>query len=111
MKKIILFLLTLFLISSCGNQENSPTDSQTSSEQTKENPSSSVQIEAPQSPEKAISDFYSYLNAKKYREAYALWDDAGKASGYSFEEFQKGYSSVEKASYRITSEIYLKNNL
>ncbi|WP_026369305.1 hypothetical protein [Kallotenue papyrolyticum] len=46
-----------------------------------------------------VLDYYGAIRAGRYRDAYALWADAGAASGQSFEQFRQGY--VATAELRV----------
>jgi hypothetical protein len=70
-----------------------------------------VEIPLPKTPEQALADFYTYLSEKKYPQAYILWDDSGKASGYDYPTFEKWYKSLEKSNYTVTGEKILRNTL
>lgn len=41
-----------------------------------------------------VLDYYGAIRAGRYQDAYALWADAGAASGQSFEQFRQGYAAT-----------------
>jgi len=101
----------MIFLSSCGNSQQAQNQASLTQTGTLSDSQVEVHIQAPESPEQAVKIFYQYLNAGKYAEAYALWDDNGKASGYSYPDFKKGYSSLAASHYTITGDITLKSNL
>ena len=42
-----------------------------------------------------VVDYYTAINARDYRTAYASWSGEGAASGQSFEHFSGGYANTE----------------
>lgn len=50
--------------------------------------------------EAVIKRYYQAINKKNYREAYRQWEDCGKASRQSFQEFKSGFAQT--ASVKIT---------
>lgn len=108
-----LFIISLSILTACTSPEkNIDTTSQGEQTQSGKNDESiRVEIPVPRSPEKALEDFYTYINARKYAEAYFLWDDSGKASGYEYLDFQKWYKTLSGAIYKVTGEKTLRNTL
>ena len=58
--------------------------------------------EAPVAPESAqgaarvVQSYYALIEAGKYREAWARWRDAGKASGMSVEDFASSFAKYKE---------------
>ena len=48
-------------------------------------------LPGPQDAVAVIAQYYVDIDAKRYRDAYQMWGDGGKASGKSFDEFAKGF--------------------
>lgn len=47
-----------------------------------------------------IQDYYRAINEGRYHEAYTHWEQGGRASGKSFDEFRKGF--METRSVEVT---------
>ena len=68
----------------------------------------STPIEAPladePTPQDAIAvmrDYYAAINARNFDRAYALWSDAGRASGQSPQQFADGFDNTSGVSVEI----------
>lgn len=47
-----------------------------------------------------VRAYYDAIQSRDYRRAYGLWEDAGRASGQSFDAFRRGFA--ETASVELT---------
>jgi hypothetical protein len=68
----------------------------------------SATVEAPQAgeptPQDAIAvvrDYYAAINSRNFDRAYALWSDAGRASGQSPQQFADGFDNTSGVSVEI----------
>ncbi len=50
---------------------------------------------SPQDAVNVVRDYYAALNSGAYSQAYALWDDGGRASGQSAQQFAEVFSQTE----------------
>jgi hypothetical protein len=48
-----------------------------------------------------VRRYYEAIDAKRYRDAYALWSENGKASGQTYEAFAKGFAETATVSAEI----------
>jgi hypothetical protein len=48
-----------------------------------------------------IRAYYASINAGEYRTAYHQWEDSGRASGQSFDDFAAGYARTERVEVDI----------
>lgn len=65
-------------------------------------------VETPQAdeptPQDAIAvvrDYYAAINGRNFDRAYALWSDAGRASGQSLQQFSDGFDNTSGVSVEI----------
>ena len=45
-------------------------------------------------PAGVIRDYYAAIQSRRYEDAYALWSDAGKASGQTAKQFAAGFAQT-----------------
>jgi hypothetical protein len=43
-----------------------------------------------------IRDYYRAINDRRFRDAYMLWSDSGRASGKTFAEFERGFAETSR---------------
>jgi hypothetical protein len=55
----------------------------------------------PQDAIAVVRDYYAAINGRDYARAYALWSDAGRASGQSPEQFADGFDDTRGVSVEI----------
>jgi hypothetical protein len=88
----------LLALSGCGKEAGgrSRADSTVSSSISVRPPSDSTSTDSTSATRAVawIQDYYSAINAHRYRDAYAHWEQGGQASGKSFDEFQEGYAGT-----------------
>jgi hypothetical protein len=48
-----------------------------------------------------IHDYYAAIDARRYRDAYALWASGGAASGQSLEAFSAGFARTDSVAVRL----------
>ncbi|RZL99122.1 MAG: hypothetical protein EOP68_24540, partial [Sphingomonas sp.] len=49
-------------------------------------------LAAPTAAAEVVRRYYALLDAHRYREAFALWDRGGAASGHNYAAFRRGYA-------------------
>jgi hypothetical protein len=50
-----------------------------------------------------IEGYYRAINERHYGDAYARWEQGGKASGKTFEEFRKGFDHTNRVEAHVGS--------
>ena len=84
----------------------SPTNQNTTVSQQESTPVNSQEHSIPSDkPEDVITAFYDNVNQKKYSAAYILWENEGKASGKTLEDFTKGYSETKSTDVTIVGTV------
>lgn len=58
-------------------------------------------VSADDGPADVIRRYYAAIDARDYRRAYALWSDAGAASGQTLEEFTAGFARTARTEARV----------
>ena len=53
-------------------------------------------------PAGVVRDYYALIEARRYDSAYAIWGDAGQASGKSPREFAAGFSETARVAVTVT---------
>ena len=94
-------LASALLLAGCGHhEENRPAPQGSATQSTPPAPSRTDSTTAADStsPSRAVAwiqDYYRAIQSHRYRDAYAHWEQNGRASGKSFEESEKGFAQTE----------------
>jgi len=64
-------------------------------------PISAADSTSPTSAVAWIRGYYKAIDEHRYRDAYAHWEQGGRASGKSFDEFREGFGETERVEVTV----------
>lgn len=82
-------IASLLLLIACGGERSTPVAKESAAKDSATGPAGAVAV---------IRAYYAAINAHRYREAYYLWSDSGRASNQTLEEFTRGFADTRSVS-------------
>lgn len=101
---LLFSLISFVALSNCQNEKSGDNDlSDPIEERADEPPDLSTQT-----PQQVVRSLYDAVNDQRYEYAYRMWDQDGKASGKTLQEFEQSYEHTAETAVNVTGEITIE---